>query len=200
MNKSALKSYAPQARKDFIAAVTQRAQWLGLDPTRPATVQTTGDVLLIDGRPHSISIKRQLTELTKRIQQAGFAHYVESVAYTWFNRLVALRYMELHSYLDHGYRVLSHPAGQGQPEILEHIQHLTLPGLNRAQAVELKLAGNRDEELYCRILLAQCHALHSAMPFLFEVLDDATELLLNYGKFGDLLAEVKAVTGGAADE
>lgn len=185
MNKSALKRYAPQARKDFIAAVTRRAETLGLNPKSPGTVEHDGDVMLINGQPFPADLERQRTTLQRRIAEQGFAQVMDAMAYTWFNRLVAIRYMELHGFLDHGYRVLSHPAnndtGHTQPEILDHIAELDLHGLDRSRALDLKLAGNRDEELYREVLLAQCHALHKAMPFLFESLDDATELLLPDG-------------------
>lgn len=178
MNRSALKKYAPQARLDFIEAVTMRARRLGLDPTLPVDVAQTGDVLMIAGQPFPASIASQRMALTQRIRQQGFASVMEALAYTWFNRLVAIRFMELKGYLSHGYRVLSHPDGLQQPEILDQVQHLELPGLDRAEAIRLKTAGNQDEALYREILLAQCHGLHSNMPFLFEALDDATELLL----------------------
>lgn len=185
MNKSALKKYAPQARLDFIAAVTRRAELLGLNPQSPAKVEKQGEVLLINGQAFPASYGRMRTTLEARIREQGFAQVMEAMAYTWFNRLVAVRYMELHGFLDHGYRVLSHPAntetGHTQPEILDHIADLELPGLDKSVALELKLAGNKDEELYREVLLAQCHALHQAMPFLFESLDDATELLLPDG-------------------
>ena len=103
---------------------------------------------------------------------------MEAMAYTWFNRFAAIRYMELHGYLEHGYRVLSHPEGQPYPEILDHAAEADLPGLDREKAVELKLDGGKDEELYRLLLLAQCNALHEAMPFLFERIGDETELLL----------------------
>jgi hypothetical protein len=101
------------------------------------------------------------------------------VAYTWFNRFAALRYMELHDYLGHGHRALSSTAG-GLPDILTHATDLSndLPGLNAAKVTELKLAGNRDGELYRMLLVAQCNALSRAMPFLFERIDDDSELLL----------------------
>lgn len=178
MNRTALKKYAPQARLDFIEAVTLRARRLGLDPALPVDVAQTGDVLMIAGQPFPASIVSQRTALAQRIRQQGFASVMEALAYTWFNRLVAIRFMELKGYLSHGYRVLSHPDGLQQPEILDHVQHLELPGLDRAEAIRLKTAGNQDEALYREILLAQCHELHSNMPFLFEALDDATELLL----------------------
>ena len=60
---------------------------------------------------------------------------METLAYTWFNRFVAIRYMELHGYFDHGYRVLSHPKDYGYPEILDHAAEVHLPGLDRAQTV-----------------------------------------------------------------
>ena len=185
MNKSALKKYAPQARLDFIAAVTRRAELLGLNPESPANVEKQGEALLINGRAFPAAYGKMRTTLEARIREQGFTQVMEAMAYTWFNRLVAIRYMELHGFLDHGYRVLSHPAntetGHTQPEILDHIADLELPGLDKSVALELKLAGNKDEELYREVLLAQCHALHKAMPFLFESLDDATELLLPDG-------------------
>jgi type II restriction/modification system DNA methylase subunit YeeA len=177
MNRSALKKYAPQARLDFIEAVTLRARRLGLDPALPVNIEQTGDVLLIGGQPFPASIAKQRATLAQRIQQQGFTVVVEALAYTWFNRLVAIRFMELKAYLSHGYRVLSHPQGQ-QPEILDHVQHIELAGLDKAEVIRLKTAGNQDEALYREILLAQCHELHRNMPFLFEALDDATELLL----------------------
>lgn len=178
MNRSALKKYAPQARLDFIEAVTQRARRLGLDPALPVNIEQTGEVLLIGGELFSATIGKQHATLARRIQQQGFSAVVEALAYTWFNRLVAIRFMELKGYLSHGYRVLSHPKGQQLPEILDHVQHLSLPGLDKAEVIRLKTAGNQDEALYREILLAQCHELHRNMPFLFEALDDATELLL----------------------
>src|ERR1022692_2487662 len=98
--------------------------------------------------------------------------------YTWFNRLVAIRFIELHGYLEHGYRVLSHPEGKPTPEILEHAEHIELPGLTKETVIDLKLAGNKEAELYRLLLTAQCNALNTAMTFLFEKIDDETELLL----------------------
>ena len=185
MNKSKLKSYAPQARKDFIAAVTARAHLLGLDDQhgqlKVAPAQTQGDVTLIAGQAWPAKVDGQRQQLIARMQREGFAQTVEAVAYTWFNRFAALRYMELHDYLGHGHRALSSREG-GLPEILAHASELAqagdLPGLKASQVNELKLAGNRDGELYRLLLIAHCNALHQAMPFLFERIDDETELLL----------------------
>jgi len=181
MNKSKLKSYAPQARKDFIAAVTARANLLGLSEAGGKLEVTIGerkgDIAIIAGREWPAKVFEQRERLIKHIKTVGFSQTMEAVAYTWFNRFAALRYMDIHDYLDHGHRVLSNRAG-GMPEILNHATELELPGYNKAKAVELKLAGNKDGELYKMLLVAQCNALSNAMPFLFERIDDETELLL----------------------
>jgi type II restriction/modification system DNA methylase subunit YeeA len=183
MNKANLKSYAPQARKDFIAAVTARANQLGLSAKagslEVAPAQTQGDVTVIAGQAWPSKISGQRDQLIERIRKDGFEHTMDAVAYTWFNRFAALRYMELHDYLGHGHRALSSTAG-GLPDMLTHATDLSndLPGLSAAKVTELKLAGNRDGELYRMLLVAQCNALSRAMPFLFERIDDDSELLL----------------------
>lgn len=178
MDTAKLKKYAPQARKDFIAAVTDRAATYGLTSRTIEPVDQKGDVAIIGARafPKSVAAKRK--RLEGRIQREGFEQVMEAIAYTWFNRLVALRYMELHGYLDHGYRVLSHPDGTSTPEIVEYAEQLDLPGLDKNDVIELKLDATRESELYRLLLVAQCNALNTAMPFLFEWIDDETELLL----------------------
>jgi len=186
MNKAKLKTYAPQARKDFIAAVTQRANLLGLSESAgkfdALPAERRGDVVLIAGREWPARVAQQRDRLVHRIQRDGFGYTMEAVAYTWFNRFAALRYMELHDYLGHGHRVLSSATAGGLPDILAHAADLAtsreLPGLDAAHIAELKLAGNKDGELYRLLLVAQCNALSAAMPFLFERIDDETELLL----------------------
>ena len=183
MNTAKLKSYAPQARKDFIAAVQARANLLGLSVKGGkldiAPSEQKGDIVVIAGQAWPGKVHQQRDRLIQRINEDGFAHTIEAVAYTWFNRFAALRYMEIHDYLDHGYRALSSREG-GLPEILAHATELVgvLPGLNAAQIADLKLAGNKDGDLYRLLLVAQCNALSSAMTFLFERIDDESELLL----------------------
>jgi hypothetical protein len=178
MNRTALKNYAPQARRDFIQAITDRAAYYGLTVNTVDPVVQKGDVAVIAGREHPRAVAGTRKQLEERIKRDGFESTMEAVAYTWFNRLVAIRFMELHGYLDHGYRVLSHPEGKSTPEILEQAEHVTLAGLKRDLVIDLKLAVNKDGELYRLLLTAQCNALHAAMPFLFERIDDETELLL----------------------
>ena len=178
MNRNTLEAYAQKARRDFIAAVTGRAAFYGLTAKTIEPVVEQGDVTMIGAHafPRNVAVPRK--RLEERIQQDGFEQVMEAIAYTWFNRFAAIRYMELHGYLDHGYRVLSHPEGRPYPEILEHAADVDLPNFDREKAVELKLDGSKDEELYRLLLKAQCNALHQAMPFLFERIGDETELLL----------------------
>jgi type II restriction/modification system DNA methylase subunit YeeA len=183
MNTAKLKSYAPQARRDFIAAVQARANQLGLSAQggklEIAPSEKTGDIVVIAGQAWPAKVHQQRERLIQRINEDGFAHTIEAVAYTWFNRFAALRYMEIHDYLEHGHRALSSREG-GLPEILADATELVgvLPGLNATQIADLKLAGNKDGELYRLLLVAQCNALSRAMPFLFEPIDDESELLL----------------------
>ena len=114
MDTSKLKAYAPKARRDFIAAVSRRAAQFGLSKDGASAVQEQGQLTLIEGQPYPESVGKQRQRLAQRIEgmgRDGFEQTMEATAYTWFNRLIAIRYMELHGYLDHSYRVLSHPAG-----------------------------------------------------------------------------------------
>jgi hypothetical protein len=178
MNRARLKTYAPQARRDFIQAMTDRAAYYGLTANKIEPVVERGDVAVIGGREFPLAVAKKRKWLVERIELEGFELTMEALAYTWFNRFVAIRYMELHGYLDHGYRVLSHPEGKPTPEILQYAEHVDLPGLKRETVIDLKLDGNKESDLYRLLLTAQCNALNKAMPFLFEKIDDETELLL----------------------
>lgn len=197
MNTSNVKRYAPKARTAFIAAMTKRAALFGIrESSIPSMgiepLEQKGDLALIGDRPFPAGIIRPRAALVKKVEQMGFAQAMEQAAYSWFNRLCAIRYMELKGYLDHGRRVLSHPDHNGGFQILEDCLDIELEDLDRQRIAELKLDGTKDEELYRELLLAQCHALHKAMPFLFETVDDATELLLpdNLTKTDSLIREL----------
>ena len=178
MQTTKLKTYAPKARRDFIAAVTRRAASFGLSAKGISPIREEGEVVVIEGQAYPKRVGAQRARLAERIRRQGFEQVMEAAAYTWFNRFAAIRFMELHGYLDHSFRVLSHPAGGALPEILEQAQHVDLPGLDRQRIIAQKMDGTQDEALYRDLLLAQCRALHRAMPFLFERVDDETELLL----------------------
>ena len=179
MNTNKIKSYAIQASRDFLKAVTERANFYGIyGDNHIEDIIFKGDVAIIGDRaiPQKEGELRQ--RLVERIQRNGFEMTLAGHAYSWFNRFAALRYMELHGYLDHGCRVLSHPSGSNMPEIFEQAVDVALPGLNRNKVIELRLAGHKDNDLYRLLIIAQCNALHSAMPFLFDKIDSETELLL----------------------
>ncbi len=182
MNTSHIKKYAPKARTAFIAAATRQAARYGITAKDIAPVEIKGDVALIGAHPFPAGMARARAALVKLVQQNGFHQVMEQAAYSWFNRLCAIRFMELKGYLDHGRRVLSHPDNPQGLQILDECLDIDLQALDNAlsreRVVALKLDATKDEELYRELLLAQCHALHRAMPFLFEAIDDATELLL----------------------
>ncbi|MEI7688047.1 MAG: SAM-dependent methyltransferase, partial [Planctomycetota bacterium] len=143
MNRTKLKNYAPQARREFIQAMTDRAAFYGLTAKKIEPVAERGDVAVIAGREFPLAVARKRKRLVERIKADGFEQTIEALSYTWFNRFVAIRYMELHGYLDHGYRVLSHPEGKPTPEILQYAEHVDLPGLKRETVIDLKLDGNK---------------------------------------------------------
>lgn len=193
MNTNNIKKYAPKARRDFIAAMTKQAAKYGITAKNIDPVEQKGDLVLIGDRPFPAVIIRPRAALVKKIEQIGFDQAMEQAAYSWLNRLCAIRFMELKDYLDHGRRVLSTADGSsGVPQILDDCLDIEFEGLNKERITELKLDGTKDEDLYRELLLAQCHALHQSMPFLFEAIDDATELLLpdNLTKTNSLIREL----------
>ena len=217
MNTKHVKSYAPKARNQFKKAVEQRLNLFGIfAPEKPAkgtnaentkaedapkaTVKEAiqqGSVLEIGSNTFDAKLAPQRERLAKRALDVGFEVLLENVAYTWFNRFSAIRFMELREgYLEHGLRVLSHPTKAQGFEILDYaIEAAASLGLDKHHIEELKLAGDQDEALYRELILGQCHQLHEAMPFLFEKLDDETELLLP-----DNLTRTDSVIRGLVDD
>ncbi|WP_019570751.1 BREX-1 system adenine-specific DNA-methyltransferase PglX [Thioalkalivibrio sp. ALE11] len=197
MNTANLKAYAPKARTRFIEAMRRQAASYGITEDHVAPMEVRGDVMLIssaDGQTHTFpkALRQPREALARWVTRLGFDQAMEQAAYSWFNRLCAIRFMELKGYLEHGRRVLSHPDHEGGFQILDDCLEIDLPGLDPTRVRELKLDGTQDEVLYRELLLAHCHALHEAMPFLFEPLDDASELLLpdNLTKTNSLIREL----------
>ncbi|CRY79598.1 BREX-1 system adenine-specific DNA-methyltransferase PglX [Yersinia intermedia] len=184
MNTSNIKKYAPVARKQFRDAVMQKLTTLGIEADKKGNLQISqatdlGDSVRYGQFTLDKSLASRRERLVKRAEKQGYEVLVEHIAYTWFNRFCAIRYMELHGYLDHGFRMLSHPTLEDGFEVLDHVPEVAdALGLDKSRLVEMKLAGDRDEELYRELLLAQCHILQGAMPFLFEAVNDDIELVL----------------------
>lgn len=173
MNKNAIQKYAIWARNELIEQVKQRAFQYGIDEKGYGDENAS----VIAGRVLSADEKRQRRLFVGEIKKTGYNQVVEEVAYTWFNRFIALRYMEVNDFLPTHIRVFSDSSGNFNPEILTNVLHLDLPGLDKAK-VSVYLNGNKTEELYRYLLLTQCNALNVALPEMFEKLGGYTEMLL----------------------
>jgi hypothetical protein len=173
MDKNAIQKYAVWARNELIDQVQQRAYQYGI------TREGWGDenAQIIAGRALAPGEKQQRRGFISQIKKLGFQQAVEEAAYTWFNRFIALRFMEVNDYLPSRVRVFSDSGGAFSPEILKDVLHLELDGLDRAKVSEL-LNANKTEELYRYLLLTQCNALNSALPEMFEKLGGYAEMLL----------------------
>ena len=149
MNTNNIKRYAPKARIAFYEAVEVRAHNLGIYADHIEDAIITGDVMQVGEKTFPASQKQQRDSLVKLVEQQGFEAVVDHTASTWFNRLCAIRFMELKEYLDHGYRVLSHPSQANGFEILGHAADVADElGLIRSEVLEMSLAGNKEENCY----------------------------------------------------
>ena len=173
MDKNAIKKYAVWARKELIARVTQKAEQYEITEKKT----TPADANSIGGRVLTAAEKKQRQALIAKINQDGFEQVMEEVAYTWFNRFTALRFMEVNNYLPSHTRVFTNENGEFKPQILADAIQLNLEDLNMDKVFELKDA-NKTEELYKYLLITQCNALSGIFPRMFQRLSDYTELLL----------------------
>ena len=173
MNKNAIQKFAIWARKELITQVSQRAYQYGIDES--GFGDASADTL--NGRLLTAEEKSQRQELIKQIKEKGYTQVMEEVAYAWFNRFIALRFMEVNNYLPSHIRVFSDASGAFKPEILSDVLHLELPGLSREKVAEY-IESNDTEGLYRYLLLTQCNALNEALPRMFEEMGGYTELLL----------------------
>ena len=172
MNKSAIQKFAIWARTELIAQVSQRAYQYGI------TEEGYGEADAITTGGHALTSEeaKQRRELVSQVRQKGYAQVMEEVAYTWFNRFIALRFMEVNNYLPSHIRVFSDSTGAFKPEILSDALHLDLPGLDKDK-VAAYIESNQTEDLYRYLLLTQCNALNDALPRMFEKMGGYTELL-----------------------
>lgn len=173
MNKNAIQKFAIWARNELISQVSQRAYQYGIDES--GFGDASADTL--NGRLLTAEEKSQRQELIKQIKEKGYKQVMEEVAYTWFNRFIALRFMEVNNYLPSHIRVFSDASGAFKPEILNDVLHLDLPGLDSGKVAEY-IESNDTEALYRYLLLTQCNALNSALPIMFERMGGYTEMLL----------------------
>lgn len=172
MDKNAIKKYAVWARRELISRVSQRAALYDISEEGfgdPAADSVRGRVL-------TPTEKQQRQALIAQIQQKGYREVMEEVAYTWFNRFAALRFMEVNRYLPTHVRVFTDDAGEFNPKILTEAIDLELEGLDKEKVYQLKNA-DKKEELYKLLLITQCNALSGILPGMFQRIADYTELL-----------------------
>lgn len=184
VNKSALKKFATEARKELLERVELQARKIGItaDSIQKATVESS-DAVFIDGKQLSDVERRQRNKLIKRIEEIGFDRVMEETAYTWFNRFIALRFMEVNDYLPTKVRVLSSDnADSAEPDMMKEALSLDLE-LDKELVYELKMA-NKTDELFKYLIKVHCNDLNRYMPFMFETIEDYKEILFPEGLLG----------------
>ena len=173
MDKNAIKKFAVWARKELIARVSLKGVEYGIieDNIEDANADSVG------GKVLTADEKKQRQALIAEINDKGYKQVMEEVAYTWFNRFSALRFMEVNGYLPSHVRVFTDEENNFKPQIITEAIHLDLDGLNMEKVYELKDA-EKTEELYKYLMIVQCNALNKILPGMFQKIADYTELLL----------------------
>ena len=172
MNKTAIKNFAVEARVQLIEAVKQRAYEYEITEDG----ENRADLESIGGHVLSAQVKEQRRELISQIQHKGYTQVMEEAAYTWFNRFIALRFMEVNSCLPSKVRVFTDENGAFKPEILKQAMSVELDGLDKNKVLQL-LDAQANEELYKYLLITQCSELNRSLPEMFETISNWTELL-----------------------
>ena len=178
MDTKALEKFCPWARTELIDAVKRRCARYGLDDAGRAEAGPDSDVA--GGRVLDPAERAQRATLYARVEAEGWDAFCEREAYGWFNRLVAIRYMEVRGFLPCRVRMLSAQDGSFDPECLRSLGELDLPGLDVAAALRLSVEG-RPEDTYRMVLVAQCNQLADVLPDVFGHVGDADALTLPDG-------------------
>lgn len=172
MNKNAIKKFATEARRELISRVSQRALKYGISDKEVGNPNDDS----VGGHLLSSTEKKQRAALIAQIKEKGYEQVMEEVAYTWFNRFSALRFMEVNGYLPSHVRVFTDEENNFKPQIISEAIHLELDGLDMEKVYAYKEANDNDE-LYKYLLITQCNALNSVLPGMFQKIADYTELL-----------------------
>lgn len=196
MNKTAVKNFAVWARGRLIADVRYRAGLVGITergiqdplPQSDATAEFydigTATPYVVSG-PAAIRQRRSLAEAVRRLSADGgydsaYRYIMEEAAYTWFNRLIAVRFMEVNDYLPGRVRVLSSESGKIEPDLVTNPFDAGLDFTPEEEKTVLRMKeDSRMDELFRLLFIKQCNALHEILPALFERTEDYTELLMN---------------------
>jgi hypothetical protein len=181
MNKTALMNYALSARKELESQIALSLNKLGIYEDSIKRADIVGDYTIIEGTEETFPkrvYELRNTIISDHIQPDGFKNVVEEFAYTWFNRIIAIRFMEVHDYFDHGFRVLTSRDGSYEPEILKN-----LPFVSDELKIDKNICLNYErqgdtEGLYRYVLFQQCKSLGEIIPLLFGGQEDCLELVL----------------------
>lgn len=173
MDKNAIKKFAVWARRELIEKVSQKALQYGIEPDKDINpyVESVNGTLFTDIE------KKQRQALINKIEADGYTQVIEEVAYTWFNRFIAIRFMEVNGYLPSHIRVFTDENNNFKPQIMSEALHLEFENLNKELVMEMKQA-NKDDNLFKYLLIAQCNELNKVLPGMFQHIDDYSELLL----------------------
>lgn len=188
MNKNAIKKFAIDARNKLIASVTDKAGMLGITPDNCSEAITKGADFEVykttAGTEVTLNKKQseQRRKLVDQIHARGFEAVVEEVAYTWFNRICAIRFMEVNDYMyPVRVRVLSsEKEGKSEPDVVTMAPDIdwNFTDKEREEIIDAKM-NNRLDDLFKMLFIKQCNLLHEVLPGLFEETEDYTEMLLN---------------------
>lgn len=181
MNKTAIKNFAIWARRELIKKVTQKAKMYGIEKDKEMKEMDTA----LNGQVLTSDDKKGRKVLIEKINKDGFDVTMEEVAYTWFNRFIAIRFMEVNGYMPSHIRVFTSENNEFEPQILSEAIHIDLPGLDKSKVLEFYNAGNKEEKLFNYLFITQCNALNEVLPGMFQKLNDYTELLLPDGLLRD---------------
>lgn len=181
MDKRQLQAYAVWAKENLETQIEVSLKTLGIfSDTDIKNAKIIGDVVVIEGDDHSYprDLYSKRNSIVKLVKSEGYEQVIEEFAYTWFNRFVALRFMEVHNFFPHGFRVLSSRDGSVEPEVLKNLALVRGDlELNLETCATLQEKGG-IEELFRYVLLCQCRALAGILPMLFEDKNDYIDLLL----------------------
>ena len=189
MNKTAIKNFAVEARVMLLEAVKQRAFEYEVteggenDPAQEA----------VNGATLTAEERNQRAQLIAKVKANGFTQTMEEAAYTWFNRFIALRFMEVNNYLPSHTRIFSDESGAFKPEVLADAASLSIDGLDRDKVLDM-LDKQERERLYKYIIITQCNALNEGLPEMFEQIGGWTELLFPKNLLRDESVIAKMVT------
>lgn len=188
MDKTAIRNYATEARRKLIEAVKLKAQQLYIFEDSAKTLRPGAEIerLQADGiflSAEQLNARRRLYEELLHedmpYKPAIYNRVMESVACTWFNRLIALRIMEVNEWLPSNTRILSsQEPGRVEPDAFREVEHLDYVNQTKVAELRADTGINASKKLYKYILISQCNVLHKILPGMFEKENDYTELLL----------------------